>query len=950
MDPTKPSLHVNSGGGHESSMEDKWQDTVDGERDQEGREPDVVNGTTAAAEVNNHHKGAADKHKFSTIGHQKRTRQKLVTDFGTVSKGSSAGGKPRAALRQALFNQGGSDKNLPSEDRGQLDALKRALQAYAVPASLKWSWREHSQGTTLEKNWTELVHSHSTLAKVQRHQQEALWEFVHTELTYINKLIIIKDLVIAALVHLRQRGFLLEVTPEQLFSNLPAVLSAHQLFWQEVVHPMLQEVRRTGRPFDPLMLEAGCLQFHQRFDAYKHYCLEEDNNLEFSRKQMENNPHFQTYIQWVETHPQCDRMRLGDMQAKPHQRITKYPLLLKAVLRSTQDPRTQRTLRAMLSSVNRFLTSINDYLRVKDEELALSISAQRVEGYVVEGISEEIDKHVKEICQFELTSPISGLGPSVVRKLLLEGNLKLRGRKDNKLEVVALLFSDVLLMTKAQKKGERLKVVRPPLALDRTQCVALKDGSSFILVEVGELHCAMTVYAFTASTPESCSLWTSSIQQATETLRGLRATEARRQMETWKRLQPEAQVVPEADGEDSDTETESLTESEKLTLEALEIPLVTDGVDEMEEEEEMVVDSVSPGNTVCLLRGAPAGGQTILVEDLPDVDYPTDEDSSSQPDAPSWELLYPRQTTTRRNSDSPLGSHNTRRNSSNSEPGDMGTSNGTWRPHRHLRSPGLERKRPVSTLQGQVSNRGSSETVAASHNSFSFNNDSDFNLNAKRTPLGQSLGSHRVLKLGSLKPNQGMFWSMHDSQTLSDPNSASRMSHQRGAVMSTSPQERDTQTEPYLNEHPSILEGLLERAKDRERNGFKPDHRPKMADQSSRYPPLSPARYTARSPSASDGDSEGAEKEVKLVRRGAASVSMKWKEQLVDEDSDERENSVALVDGVNVDWTGWCFDDNEVMCMYHVEGDGLLEDINRSLYHLYIPQLSGHEEGECSQV
>lgn len=99
------------------------------------------------------------------------------------------------------------------------------------------------------------------------------------------------------------------------------------------------------------------------------------------------------------------------------------------------------------------------------------------------------------------------MGPEVVRMLLLEENLKIRERKDSKvsrasvldycsstfslvavfllshvsshmvqLEVVALLFSDVLLMTKVQKKGERLKVVRPPLALDRTYCIALKDG------------------------------------------------------------------------------------------------------------------------------------------------------------------------------------------------------------------------------------------------------------------------------------------------------------------------------------------------------------------------------------------------------------------------------------------------------------------------------------------
>lgn len=52
--------------------------------------------------------------------------------------------------------------------------------------------------------------------------------------------------------------------------------------------------------------------------------------------------------QWVETHPQCDRMRLGDMQAKPHQRITKYPLLLKAVLKTTQNSQVQYALRGMV--------------------------------------------------------------------------------------------------------------------------------------------------------------------------------------------------------------------------------------------------------------------------------------------------------------------------------------------------------------------------------------------------------------------------------------------------------------------------------------------------------------------------------------------------------------------------------------------------------------------------
>lgn len=40
-----------------------------------------------------------------------------------------------------------------------------------------------------------------------------------------------------------------------------------------------------------------CPQFHQRFSCYQHYCWEEENNMEFTRRQMENNQHFLTFVQ-----------------------------------------------------------------------------------------------------------------------------------------------------------------------------------------------------------------------------------------------------------------------------------------------------------------------------------------------------------------------------------------------------------------------------------------------------------------------------------------------------------------------------------------------------------------------------------------------------------------------------------------------------------------------------
>lgn len=170
---------------------------------------------------------------------QRRTKQKIVTYLTTVNKGPSAGAKPRAALRQVLFSQGGPEKNPASEvfccvllitlhgdmlrhrlriplttkhsntqnkttaahiefcsvgitwnvtsycthsqyllrvislifflsltwttsqQQGQLGMLKQDLETFAVPLNLKWRWKEESQGTTLENNWTDIVDSHS---------------------------------------------------------------------------------------------------------------------------------------------------------------------------------------------------------------------------------------------------------------------------------------------------------------------------------------------------------------------------------------------------------------------------------------------------------------------------------------------------------------------------------------------------------------------------------------------------------------------------------------------------------------------------------------------------------------------------------------------------------------------------------------------------------------------
>nr|KAF6360194.1 hypothetical protein mMyoMyo1_011146 [Myotis myotis] len=151
------------------------------------------------------------------------------------------------------------------------------------------------------------------------------------------------------------------------------------------------------------------------------------------------------------------------MLTKPHQRLTKYPLLLKSVLRKTDQPRAKEAVITMISSVERFIHHVNACIR---QQLVAMVS--RMDAYeVVEGSNDEVDKLLKEFLHLDLTEPIPGASSEETCQLLLEGSLRMKEGKHRKMDVYCSLFTDLLLVTKAVKKGEGTKVIRPPLLVDK---------------------------------------------------------------------------------------------------------------------------------------------------------------------------------------------------------------------------------------------------------------------------------------------------------------------------------------------------------------------------------------------------------------------------------------------------------------------------------------------------
>ena len=61
---------------------------------------------------------------------------------------------------------------------------------------------------------------------------------------------------------------------------------------------------------------------------------------------------FNFYFQWCETQRDCNRLRLIDILVRPMQRLTKYSLLLKAVLKKTDDSNQKKDLVEMVHNIS----------------------------------------------------------------------------------------------------------------------------------------------------------------------------------------------------------------------------------------------------------------------------------------------------------------------------------------------------------------------------------------------------------------------------------------------------------------------------------------------------------------------------------------------------------------------------------------------------------------------
>ena len=353
-------------------------------------------------------------------------------------------------------------------------------------------------------------------------QQEALWELVVTEKEHIEKLALMGE-VQERLSTLNASGLLLDVSPTLLLRNIRELERANRSFWAAAVAPMLAHSRMSRGPLKPALLEPGFDAMPAWAAPYTDFCLHHLVMDFYIMKSLKGVELFREWMGWIEAQGSMRRLHLKDLLAAPMQRLTKYPLLLKAVLKNTTEDEDLTSLRLMIQRASETATRLNVEFSNKNNLETLRHISATIDSYdAVETANEELERAVRRVgTKLDLSLPMPLCGPRAMRRIVHKGELKLRDAL-GKADVLCLLFTDMMLVCKAEKTRKasigqpRLRVVRPPYHIQSIRVARLLESreGGFSFVYLNEFGLPSAAFSFTANSQDDAGRWVEAFENA----------------------------------------------------------------------------------------------------------------------------------------------------------------------------------------------------------------------------------------------------------------------------------------------------------------------------------------------------------------------------------------------------------------------------------------------------
>ncbi|CAG9783397.1 unnamed protein product [Diatraea saccharalis] len=325
----------------------------------------------------------------------------------------------------------------------------------------------------------------SSLAPAQKRLQEAKFELLTSEASYLNSLNVLETHFVA---HPAFRDPL--VLPredwETLFSTILPVRKCSQLLMNELEKCWQENILLQG------ICDIVRNHAEEHFDVYVKYC-ENQALMVKALQRLRERPAFVTALKRLESHRACQSLSLHSFLMLPMQRVTRLPLLMDAVLRHLppHDHEYSACARA-LATLNLFVSQCNEGAR----------NTERVEEMFRLSQVIEFPPSVRNApllgpaCSRRDKKPVRWLVRSgeMTQLVWKTDELKLTfGRKYHKVPLHLFLFNDLLVITKKKSESCYLAVDHCPRSLLEVCAGDAAAARHALLITLLENHEGRTV-------------------------------------------------------------------------------------------------------------------------------------------------------------------------------------------------------------------------------------------------------------------------------------------------------------------------------------------------------------------------------------------------------------------------------------------------------------------------
>ncbi|XP_062841545.1 rho guanine nucleotide exchange factor 1b isoform X2 [Trichomycterus rosablanca] len=446
------------------------------------------------------------------------------SDISSVSDGGDV--SPASHIVGISISEPPATTDTPAEEIYEKESLDAPMFSPEVPVSSPVSGplvqQEELEPRLVEleqdpPNWKELASSDvlSNLTKKEIKRQEVINELFITEHAHARMLSVLQTVFARPM---EREGFMDANELQTLLPSLEDIIDIHYAFYENLKKLREQDGYVVKTISTPLLnrFKGSEGEWFQKLTS--RFCSHQSWALVQLKSRQKKDPRFNAFILEAESKPQCRRLQLKDIIPTEMQRLTKYPLLLENIAKSTEDNKEKQNIqqaaeccRKILNHVNKEVKHMQDFWTIKEYQRKLDTSGLKP--------SNELYTEYKN---FDLTT----------RSMLYEGPLTWRVTKEKALDVQGVLLGDLLvllqkqddkMLLKCQSKSniavqEGKQMLSPIIKLDSAFLREVAtDRKAFYVIFTWDS--GAQIYELVAQSVAERKIWTDEIKSAVDKLK-----------------------------------------------------------------------------------------------------------------------------------------------------------------------------------------------------------------------------------------------------------------------------------------------------------------------------------------------------------------------------------------------------------------------------------------------